>query len=180
MYNAYKAEYDRYVKLNTKLFSCVSMLIATAWFAHLVDSIILLRYNFEYSNLPINGASPKKGAPIVWRKPMLSYFAKINIVSLKIVWFSIRNHRWIAENLSFHPKLYGLTRALGALITSAEYSIFTHLFSPGVGVLEGCLYAVGGHDGPLVRKSVEVYTPETNSWVQVADMHLCRRNAGKK
>ncbi len=47
-------------------------------------------------------------------------------------------------------------------------------------MLEGCLYAVGGHDGPLVRKSVEVYTPETNSWVQVADMHLCRRNAGKK
>ena len=47
-------------------------------------------------------------------------------------------------------------------------------------MLDGCLYAVGGHDGPLVRKSVEVYTPETNSWVQVADMHLCRRNAGKK
>ena len=46
-------------------------------------------------------------------------------------------------------------------------------------MLDGCLYAVGGHDGPLVRKSVEVYTPETNSWVQVADMHLCRRNAGK-
>ena len=49
----------------------------------------------------------------------------------------------------------------------------------GVGVVEGLLYAVGGHDGPLVRKSVEMYNPETNVWCQVADMHLCRRNAGK-
>ena len=51
-------------------------------------------------------------------------------------------------------------------------------FISGVGVLEGVLYAVGGHDGPLVRKSVEMYSPDTNSWTQVADMHLCRRNAG--
>ena len=45
-------------------------------------------------------------------------------------------------------------------------------------MLDGVLYAVGGHDGPLVRKSVEMYSPDTNSWAQVADMHLCRRNAG--
>lgn len=44
--------------------------------------------------------------------------------------------------------------------------------------MDGLLYAVGGHDGPLVRKSVEVYNPDTNSWSQVNDMHLCRRNAG--
>lgn len=50
----------------------------------------------------------------------------------------------------------------------------------GVGVLDGLLYAVGGHDGPLVRKSVECYNPETGQWVQIADMHLCRRNAGRK
>lgn len=49
----------------------------------------------------------------------------------------------------------------------------------GVGVLDGLLYAVGGHDGPLVRKSVECYNPETNSWTPVADMMMCRRNAGK-
>lgn len=48
----------------------------------------------------------------------------------------------------------------------------------GVGVLSGQLYATGGHDGPLVRKSVEVYDPGTNSWKQVADMNMCRRNAG--
>lgn len=46
-------------------------------------------------------------------------------------------------------------------------------------MVDGLLYAVGGHDGPLVRKSVEVYNPDTNSWSQVNDMHLCRRNAGR-
>ena len=40
------------------------------------------------------------------------------------------------------------------------------------------LYAVGGHDGPLVRKSVEFYNPDTNKWTLVADMQLARRNAG--
>jgi kelch-like protein 2/3 len=48
----------------------------------------------------------------------------------------------------------------------------------GVGVLNNILYAVGGHDGPLLRKSVESYNPETNSWSAVADMAYCRRNAG--
>ena len=47
-------------------------------------------------------------------------------------------------------------------------------------MLDGHLYAVGGHDGPLVRKSVEMYDPELNEWTPVADMHLCRRNAGEK
>jgi len=49
----------------------------------------------------------------------------------------------------------------------------------GVGVLDGVLYAVGGHDGPLVRKSVECYCPETRLWTSTADMHTCRRNAGQ-
>lgn len=48
----------------------------------------------------------------------------------------------------------------------------------GVGVLDNILYAVGGHDGPLVRKSVEAYNVETNTWHKVADMAFCRRNAG--
>jgi len=50
----------------------------------------------------------------------------------------------------------------------------------GVGVLDGVLYAVGGHDGPLVRKSVEAFNPETNQWTPVSDMALCRRNAGRQ
>jgi hypothetical protein len=47
-------------------------------------------------------------------------------------------------------------------------------------VLGNILYAVGGHDGPLVRKSVESYNPDTGKWSPVADMALCRRNAGSK
>lgn len=57
-------------------------------------------------------------------------------------------------------------------------NLFYFLFA-GVGVLNNLLYAVGGHDGPLVRKSAEVYDPTINVWKQVADMNMCRRNAGK-
>lgn len=39
---------------------------------------------------------------------------------------------------------------------------------------------MGGHDGPLVRKSVEAYDPETGVWSPVSDMAMCRRNAGKE
>lgn len=54
---------------------------------------------------------------------------------------------------------------------------YFHIFT-GVGVLNNLLYAVGGHDGPLVRKSVEVFDPLASTWKQVADMNMCRRNAG--
>lgn len=50
----------------------------------------------------------------------------------------------------------------------------------GVGVLGGLLYAAGGHDGPLVRKSVEVFDPQANTWRLVCDMNMCRRNAGER
>ncbi len=66
-------------------------------------------YMNRYRNLPIKGASPNKGAPIVWKNPVLSQMAKIDIVSLIIVRFSIRNHHWKAENLSFLPTLSDLT-----------------------------------------------------------------------
>lgn len=46
-------------------------------------------------------------------------------------------------------------------------------------MLGGQLYAAGGHDGPLVRKSVEVYDAQTNTWRLVCDMNMCRRNAGQ-
>lgn len=45
-------------------------------------------------------------------------------------------------------------------------------------MVNGTLFAVGGHDGPLVRKSVEAYNADTNTWRQVSDMSFCRRNAG--
>lgn len=46
-------------------------------------------------------------------------------------------------------------------------------------MLNGQLYAAGGHDGPLVRKSVEMYDPGANAWRPVCDMNMCRRNAGE-
>lgn len=38
----------------------------------------------------------------------------------------------------------------------------------GVGVVDNVLYAIGGHDGPLVRKSCEKYNVETDSWSTIA------------
>lgn len=45
-------------------------------------------------------------------------------------------------------------------------------------VIDQRLYAVGGHDGPIVKKSAEMYSAEDNTWQPAPDMHLCRRNAG--
>lgn len=42
----------------------------------------------------------------------------------------------------------------------------------GVGVLENVLYAVGGHDGPLVRKSCEKYNSDTDTWAAIAGDYL--------
>jgi len=48
----------------------------------------------------------------------------------------------------------------------------------GVGVLDGVIYAVGGSDGIRVHRSVEAYVPSTGNWTAIADMCLCRKNAG--
>ena len=45
-------------------------------------------------------------------------------------------------------------------------------------VIEGCLYAVGGHDGPMVKKSAELFEPVLGCWRPMSEMALCRRNAG--
>ena len=42
------------------------------------------------------------------------------------------------------------------------------------------MYAVGGHDGPLIRSTVEVFNSQMNTWRPVATMNVCRRNAGVK
>ena len=44
------------------------------------------------------------------------------------------------------------------------FNNFFIISGAGVGVLHGLLYAVGGHDGPLVRKSVECYIPDQDEW----------------
>ncbi|XP_042685661.1 kelch-like protein 2 isoform X3 [Centrocercus urophasianus] len=100
-------------------------------------------------------------------------------------------HRFFS--LTFTGKLYAVGGYDGAsrqCLSSVEcYDANTNEWSyvaemstrrsgAGVGVLNNLLYAVGGHDGPLVRKSVEVFNPVTCTWKQVADMNMCRRNAG--
>jgi len=47
----------------------------------------------------------------------------------------------------------------------------------GVGVLNGVLYAVGGHNGIMLR-GVEAYSPSTGVWTSIPDMHYRRSNAG--
>jgi hypothetical protein len=71
---------------------------------------------------------------------------------------------------------------------------------PAVCVYEGKIYVFGGHgiyffvlvnaasfkisffsskDGPLVHKSAECYDPKTNTWEQIAEMNIGRRNSSK-
>ena len=50
--------------------------------------------------------------------------------------------------------------------------MFARRSGAGVGVLHGLLYSVGGHDGPVVRKSVESYNPDTNRF-------QCNKNINK-
>ncbi|XP_029341287.1 kelch-like protein 2 [Acyrthosiphon pisum] len=53
-----------------------------------------------------------------------------------------------------------------------------HRRSAGVGVLNGVLYVVGGHNGFKCLSSVEAYTPSTGVWTTIADMHMPRHLAG--
>ncbi len=48
----------------------------------------------------------------------------------------------------------------------------------GVAILEGPLYAVGGHDGWSYLNTVERYDPESRSWSYVAPMSMARSTAG--
>lgn len=49
---------------------------------------------------------------------------------------------------------------------------------PGVGVLNGIIYAIGGesknNNSSVIHKSVEAYTTTTKVWSSIADMNLCR------
>jgi len=51
-------------------------------------------------------------------------------------------------------------------------------FGPGVGVLNGGLYVIGGHNGQKYQRSVETYQPSANVWSSIADMHSHRFNPG--
>ena len=48
----------------------------------------------------------------------------------------------------------------------------------GVGMLEGPMYAVGGHDGWSYLSSVERYDPQSKQWSYVASMSTPRSTVG--
>jgi len=48
----------------------------------------------------------------------------------------------------------------------------------GVGVLEGPMYAVGGHDGWSYLTTVERWDPQTKMWSYVAAMSTARSTVG--
>jgi len=50
--------------------------------------------------------------------------------------------------------------------------------SVSVGVLDGVMYAIGGWDGSVVYKSVEVYTASSKVWSNIPDMHFGRKDPG--
>jgi len=45
-------------------------------------------------------------------------------------------------------------------------------------IIDGVSYAVGGHNGFEVQKSVAAYTPSTGVWTTISDMHFGRSAAG--
>src|SRR5437016_2990221 len=56
----------------------------------------------------------------------------------------------------------------------------TARYEPGVGVVNGVLYAVAGETtaGGLAVATVEAYDPGTNTWTTKAPMSTARNNAG--
>ena len=97
---------DRMIDLVT--FFCLSVCLSVCLF-------VLCRMNcFGGSGLPSAAKSdtafcqlrapPLIRTPLVWGNQMLSVMAKIDIVSLIFVRFSIRNHQWKAEDLSSPPQ----------------------------------------------------------------------------
>jgi len=47
-----------------------------------------------------------------------------------------------------------------------------------IGVMDGVMYAVGGFDGTVFLKSVEVYSLGDKCWSMITDMHLPRSKPG--
>lgn len=96
---------------------------------------------------------------------------------LSVVFFDIHNH----VNLKiYQTKIKWKISVLFIVIHSVErYNPDTNTWTKisdmnsrrsgaGVGVVDNTLFAVGGHDGPLVRKSCEKYCVETDTWSPIA------------
>lgn len=64
--------------------------------------------------------------------------------------------------------------------TSLCHDAFTFYlsFTAGVTVLEGPIYAVGGHDGWSYLNTVERWDPQSQQWTFVASMSIARSTVG--
>lgn len=49
---------------------------------------------------------------------------------------------------------------------------------PGIAVLDGVMYVIGGFDGLVNLKSAEIYRPDDEVWTSISDMHVPRRWPG--
>lgn len=58
-------------------------------------------------------------------------------------------------------------------------SMTTRRSGASVNVYDRKIYAVGGHDGPQILKTVEVYDPVYNKWTLISELNVARRNAGE-
>ena len=61
-----------------------------------------------------------------------------------------------------------------------ETTSSTHTPRNGVGlaILNGILYAIGGHDGLHFQNSVEVFDPRVSRWKTIAPLKYRRASAG--
>ena len=61
-----------------------------------------------------------------------------------------------------------------------ETTSSTHTARNGVGlaILDGMLYAIGGHDGEHFQESVEVFDPRVSRWKAIASLKQRRASAG--
>lgn len=72
----------------------------------------------------------------------------------------------------------GLSLRNSALYSSYPEAIVFHICILGVAVLEGPMYAVGGHDGWSYLNTVERWDPQARQWNFVASMSTPRSTVG--
>jgi len=67
---------------------------------------------------------------------------------------------------------------LNPCVLQFDYFFVCLFVFSGVGVLEGPLYAVGGHDGWSYLNTVERWDPQARQWSYVAPMSTQRSTVG--
>ncbi|XP_028277850.1 kelch-like protein 10 [Parambassis ranga] len=126
-----------------------------------------------------------------------------NSSGLCIEAFDVRANRWMnITNLSERPRAYhgaaylggyvycvgGIDQVLTETNSVCRFNLSTRTWQEvapmhyrrcyvSVTVLNGCIYAMGGHDGRTHLSSAEFYQPETNQWLEIAPMHEQRSDA---